>query len=364
MTMPRSTYVKEGQQGIYHCFSRCVRRAFLCGVDRITGRDLSHRKQWLLERLRFLATVFSIDVCAYAIMQNHYHLVIRTRPDLVEGLSNQEVAARWLILSPRSRLTRDPDQPTENEINALAGQLDRIAQLRRRLSSVSWFMAKINEFIARSANKEDEVKGRFWEGRFKCQVLLDEAAVAAAMVYVDLNPIRSKSAETPEESDFTSIQDRIRAWQQETAGGNDTPRVSPNTSNSASIKGLSPLSPPMMERLMPSLYGTADSDWLCPLQSSMNRRGILPCTDSEYFKLVDESGRMMRPNKRGSIDPRLAPVLLRIGANPRKWGETVTSFGSEFYLAGGEPGNLQDFASHLGQNWLKGIRASRRIFSK
>ena len=76
-------------------------------------------------------------------------------------------------------------------------------------------MAQLNEFIARAANKEDKVKGRFWEGRFKCQTLLDEAAIAACMVYVDLNPIRSGVATTPEGSEFTSIQERIRAWQKE-----------------------------------------------------------------------------------------------------------------------------------------------------
>ena len=106
--------------------------------------------------------------------------------------------------------------PLEEEIRALADQPGRIAILRRRLSSVSWFMGRLNEFIARAANKEDKVKGRFWESRFKCQALLDEAATVSCMVYVDLNPIRAGVAGTPEESDFTSIQERIGAWQKET----------------------------------------------------------------------------------------------------------------------------------------------------
>jgi hypothetical protein len=107
--------------------------------------------------------------------------------------------------------------PREEEIYALANHTERIAQLRKRLCSLSWFMARLNLFIARAANKEDKVKKRFWESRFKCQALLDEAAIATCMVYVDLNPIRAGLAGTPEESDYTSIQERIHAWKKETA---------------------------------------------------------------------------------------------------------------------------------------------------
>jgi putative transposase len=98
MGLPRSVYVQEGQEGVYHCFSRCVRRAFLSGFDVLTGRDFSHRKGWLVDRLRHLAGIFAIDVCAYAIMENHYHTIVRTRPDIVAGWSDRELAIRWLTL--------------------------------------------------------------------------------------------------------------------------------------------------------------------------------------------------------------------------------------------------------------------------
>jgi len=94
MALPRSKYVLEGQEGVYHCFTRCVRRAFLCGFDTLTDRDFSHRKTLLLDRLRHLAAVFAIEVCAFAILENHYHLILRTRPDLVALWSDHEVATR------------------------------------------------------------------------------------------------------------------------------------------------------------------------------------------------------------------------------------------------------------------------------
>jgi putative transposase len=216
MGLPRSKYVEEGKEGVYHCFSRCVRRAFLYGYDAHTGRDFSHRKAWLVNRLRKLGGIFAVDVCAYTVMENHYHVVVRTCPGRVVGWSDEEVARRWLTLFPGCWYSRGGGKrEVEEGIRVLVGYPERIAILRKRLSSLSWFMGRVNEYMARIANKEDEVKGRFWESRFKCQALLDEAAMVACMVYVDLNPIRAGRAGTPEGSEYTSIRERILAWQKE-----------------------------------------------------------------------------------------------------------------------------------------------------
>jgi hypothetical protein len=83
---------------------------------------------------------------------------------------------------------------------------------------------------------------------------------------------------------------------------------------------------------------------------------------AEYFDLVDKSGRMIRTGKRGTIDPDLVPILLRIGANPDAWPETVTRFGSNFRLAAGLPGNLRKFANQIGRRWLMGAAAARAAF--
>ena len=298
MALPRSKCVQEGQEGVYHCFSRCVRRAFLYGLDTLTLRDFSHRKAWLVERLWYLAAIFAIEVCAYAVMEYHYHTVLRTRPDIVALWSDREVATRWLTLFPRHRDLRGaPIPPAGEEIRALADCPERMAQLRQRLCCLSWFMGRLNEFIARAANKEDRVKGRFWEARFKCQALLDEAAIATCMVYVDLNPIRAGLAQTPEESDFTSIQERIRAWQKETMTTASAPsEAAAHDMQSASVGRSTPMPenaagipepiPDPLAAMANSFDGTAfPAPWLCPIQSDSKRRGILQMTETKWTRL-------------------------------------------------------------------------------
>ena len=211
-TYSRRQIVVEDQVGVYHCIARCVRRAFLCGVDPYTGQDYSHRKEWILDRLRELAGLFAIEVCGYSVMSNHLHLVLRNRPDIAEQWSADEIALRWCrVFPPRDDATGEPVEPNEHDLAMLTANSERLAELRERLANLSWFMRCLCEKIARAANHEDGSSGRFWAGRFKSVALLDEAAILACSVYVDLNPIRAGLATTPEESAYTSGCDRIRS---------------------------------------------------------------------------------------------------------------------------------------------------------
>jgi REP element-mobilizing transposase RayT len=361
MGLPRKAYVKEGQEGVYHCFVRCVRRAFLCGRDLVTQRDFSHRKTWIVDRLRELAAIFGIEVCGYAIMENHYHVILRTRPDIVAAWSNREVARRWLTLFPhRDGLKKSCDPPDEKQIAALAGCAEQIAKWRKRLSSLSWFMGQINEYVARAANKEDGVKGRFWESRFKCLNLLDEAAIAAGMVYVDLNLIRAGLAKTPEDSEFTSIRERIRIWGRERS---DTISGGQSVQSGSMDTGIPELEERAKDTAPVSNFKVVPALWLCPIQSDAEHRGILRMTESEYLDLVDRSGRILRRGKRGSIPSDLAPILLRIGANPEAWLDTISRFGSRFRLAAGLVSSLRIFAEGLNKRWFTGMAAARIAFA-
>jgi REP element-mobilizing transposase RayT len=208
----RAQIVPADEVGVYHCIARCVRRAFLCGVDPLTNHDYDHRKEWIRERLEQLAPVFAIDICGYAVMSNHLHVILRARPDLARDWSDEEVALRWNRLCPPSDpATGEKMEPSACDLNMIISDPARLAVIRQRLSSLSWFMGRLSEPIARRANREDKCKGRFWEGRFKSLALLDEAAILACSIYVDLNPIRAGVATTPEQSKYTSAYDRIRS---------------------------------------------------------------------------------------------------------------------------------------------------------
>jgi REP element-mobilizing transposase RayT len=183
-----------------------VRRTFLCGVDELTGRDFSHRRRWIQARVFELSKIFSISIYAYAVMSNHYHIVLRIDP---LDITDEEVADRWLQLCPVASEGERPGALQASRRWAIINKKDRLAELRARLQSLSWFMRFINEPLARLANKEDNCTGRFWEGRFKSQILLDEASVLASMVYVDLNPVRAGIADDLEDSDYTSAQYRL-----------------------------------------------------------------------------------------------------------------------------------------------------------
>jgi hypothetical protein len=177
-----------------------VRRAFLCGEDRLSGRNFEHRRQWIEDRLLILASTYAIDIAAYAVMSNHYHVVLYVDRERGLAWSDTEVIEHWHTLFKGSELSRrcDRGEPLDRaEQQALA---DQVAAWRQRLISISWFMRCVNEPIAREANREDNVTGRFWEGRYSSQALLDEKALAACMIYVDLNPIRAQMAITPESS--------------------------------------------------------------------------------------------------------------------------------------------------------------------
>ncbi len=161
MTQPRSALVSLEDTPYYHVVTRCVRRTFLCGVNHETGQSFEHRRQWIEDRIRLLSSIFAVDICAYAVMSNHVHIVLKLCPDEAEGWTEHEVMNRWACLYKGPTIVQKAlsDQAMlEHEQSLLS---DLLANYRSRLASLSWFMKCLNEPIARMANQEDNCTGHF-----------------------------------------------------------------------------------------------------------------------------------------------------------------------------------------------------------
>jgi len=320
MPRARKHIVCLSETPYYHVSSRCVRRAFLCGTDKFTGRSYEHRRIWIEDRIRVLSSLFSIELCAYAVMSNHYHLVVRIDPDEPARWSDDEVLSRWTalfrgpVLVQRYR-ANEPLRAAECETLASIA-----AVFRARLGSLSWFMKCLNEPIARKANLEDGCTGHFWEARFDSQPLTSERALVVAMAYVDLNPIRSKIAKTPETSDYTSIKSRIE-------GGYRMSTLVRAVSGMLERKELNHFDTPIRP-LRP--FSAAMTEGI----ERPTNTDALPMREIEYVKLVDETGRIAVCGKPGSIDPELQPILNRLGLTVLQWAEASTAF--EAYYRGGD----------------------------
>ena len=367
--LARNEYLDPQVIQIAHVTTRCVRRAFLCGEDPLTGTSYEHRRQWIRERLEFLASVFAIDCLTFAVMSNHMHLILRSRPDMVRSWSDQEIAERWLRLCP-PRNNGKPVKPSPSDINLIVNQPRRVAELRLRLSDISWWMRLTAQKIAQQANREDECTGRFWEGRYKAQLLLDEPAILACAMYVDLNPIRAAIAQSLEESDFTGAKARIDDLKDSKLNADRFqagPKNKTKPKHSVTTKPVN--AKPIRTRRWERSKGRTRSGWLCPLEiaesadpigldpSHCGRRaslkGFLRMSIFGYLELLDWTGRQLRSDKRGAIPESVPPILKRLGITPANWLDLANRFGKLFKRAAGSSISLSTEAHHRGQAWMQ-----------
>jgi REP element-mobilizing transposase RayT len=337
MTICRKSQISLDQTPYYHCIARCVRRAFLCGEDKYTGQDFNHRRGWLVDQLKRQAAVFGIGICAYAIMSNHYHVVLRVNRDAVTGWSDEEVMERW------TRLFRGPllvqRQLAGEALTApeSATVKDIVAVWRTRLYDVSWFMRCLNETIARRANVEDACTGRFWEGRFKSQALLDDAALLSCMAYVDLNPIRAGIASSLKDSDFTSIRERLE----------DLAAASPGS--------VSVLTEPPWKQSSLLPFSSGGQCGTSPQH--------IPLAIRDYIALVEATGHCACSDKRAYISEDARSILDGLGLNSEQWVELALKAQGRSLQAIGALPHLRRYAAASGRRWIGGARRLERIFS-
>ncbi len=325
MTKPRCEQVSLSDTPWYHLVNRCVRRAFLCGQDKVTGRCYEHRRIWLETLMLQLASVFAVDVAAYAIMSNHYHLVLRVNHKQAQAWTNQEVLQRWTKLFTGPELVqRYLTEPVVFSAPIEARVMEYAEEYRQRLQDVSWLMRLLNEPVARMANKEEGVKGRFWEGRFKSQALLDKQAIIAVMAYVDLNPVRAGIAEDLPSSDFTSIQRRI-------------------TGNTAPIQIKE-----QQHLFQNSLLTELPLAELMPFDPGGQQDNCIPFSLTDYLELADYLGRSIHPTKKRGVIASDTPELMTQLGLTHQW---VKDMGEGRWLNGfgwaiGTAQNLQKARPH------------------
>ena len=299
MAIARAQLVDTSLTRWYHCVTRCVRRAFLL------GEGDHNRKEWLENRLEELADIFAVAVGGFSVMDNHLHVLVRLDPDVAQAWSDDEVVRRWGRLFPPRDKSRQPMPVTEHWVQWRLTDAQWVATARERLQSLSWFMKCLKEPLSRLANRQDKTRGTFFEGRFKSVAVVDEEALLAISVYIDLNPVAAKVAETPETSDYTSIKQRV-----------DHVEAQGKTAELEAAEGGSVAG-------SQAAAGLEESLWLCPIE---DRRGLDSTREGmmqgfslgSYVKLVDYTGRLFRQGK-ASISAELAGIFERLGCSAQSW---------------------------------------------
>ena len=311
MTVARRQHICLTETCYYHCMTRCVRRAFLCGVDALSGKSYQHRREWVERQLLTQSRAFCVDVAGYAIMSNHFHVVVKVNLDLAASLSAEAVLTRWqqlYRLSPLMVRFKAGDVLTDAEKRRVDTE---IARMREILISISRFMGHLNGYIARKANVEDDCRGHFWEGRFVSQALLDETALLQCMAYVELNPVRAGLSHNPLKSEHTSIKRRL-------AGNNS---------------GLIPFKPDKPGAVT-------------------DHHNHLPFHFDDYLQLLVWSARVIREDKQETIPEDAPPLLDRLNITPDRWQSAMQPSAPSHQKALGSTTHIKKYCQAIGQRWL------------
>ena len=305
MRIPRKQQYDQDDPPWLRCISRCVRKSFLC------GDKYDHRRVWLEKRIEILAQLYHTDVTAYAIMENHFHIVMRPNVEKVAAMSDVEVANAWL--SAMRPMKSDGTYTPVNIVsidNAVA-DIEKIQLWRKRIGKVSWFMAALKAPLSRMANKEDNCSSHFWEGRYKSIPLLDRAALISCTVYVDLNPIRAGAADNIQNAQHTSIRKRAAAY----AAQHSLEITS--KCHTAAHKVID------QQNELHEIIKT--SKWLTSITTaSTENNGLTPGISIEqYIQLIDMTARSFT-NKTKQLHPQAQSTLTELNLNTETWMKSMS----------------------------------------
>ena len=212
------------------------------------------------------------------------------------------------------------EKQREIKKQAIMANHEKLKEYRARLGSLSWFMSRLNEPLAKDSNEEDNVKGRFWESRYTSIALLDETAVLSCMAYVDLNPIRAGISDCVENSDYTSIQKRVK-----------------QPTNRQLKQSVKSLAGNVKERTM-----------------------VIKLED--YVLLVEWTGTAIAHPDKAAMPAQVASVLTRLNINHTQWTQQIKSYGSNYSRFVGCWHRIQAKTEELNQHWIQGKRNIQKLF--
>jgi len=340
MAIARAKIVDPSVTRWYHCVTRCVRRAFLLGE----GPD--DRKEWIEQRLGELSGVFAVSVGGFSVLDNHLHVLVRLDPDVAKGWSDEEVVRRWGRLFPPRDKSRQPIAVSNEWVEWRLKDAGWVATARERLQSLSWFMKCLKEPLSRLANRQDQTRGAFFEGRFKSIAILDEESLLATCAYIDLNPVAAGIAKVPEASPYTSIKTRVEHTKDEGRTPDLTAAAHGSVAGSCASAGME------------------DSLWLCPIEDRRRldsaREGMLEGFPlGSYLLLVDYTGRLFREGK-AAISRELSGIFDRLGSSAESWWARLEKLSKgrllgRFFAASRE--RLREVAARLGVHHLANLGA-------
>ena len=341
MTVRRSDVFRPGDEGIYHCGSRCVRRGWLMGDDPLTGKNHNRRRRWALLRLSLMCQAFSIDLLFFAILANHFHVVLRTMPRLAKRWPDREVARRWLMVFPGKR-TEDPlgVEPADEDIGRLARNKDEIKKIRRRLSDISWWHRAFKEPLSRLANAEDGCSGAFWESRVWCRLVEGREGLFAVGLYNDLNLLRAGQCADPWATPYCSIGMRVLAEKIVKEGGADPAPWLAQFTLSECQTGL-----------MGSSTGLRASDL-----------GCLDMTLDAYLKILRWAADESAKPRSGGMPQDLGRLARSQGLNPEKLSELIAMMPKIFPRMIGRAGQLRARAKEDDRHWFQGVGRADEFF--
>lgn len=368
-TKPRSEIFDPLQQVLAHVMNQCVRKLLLFGKDKATRKANKKRRRKFEKEIKKAASAFAIDLLSYALMGNHFHFILRTRPDILQQWTEEQVVEHWHKVCP---VVTDNDgnlidKPTSADIEAFLAKTDQAPVWRARLSDISWFMKLVSERIARWCNQQDGVPGHFWKGRYKSVLLLDERALLTCSAYVDLNRVEAELAASLEDSDYTSVQRRIQASVIRTSMQGIMAETFAQPTSIATTAVIDPAESDIpdakaavAEQVLPDAHLSPveideKNDPLGPHPSQNPARcsdkGFLPMTEARYIELLKWSADQIRHRHQGQAFDDSPPELDQMNIEPEIWCKLITQFTDLFYSVAGMPANIDAHPSLAGNRF-------------